>query len=158
MDYYAVACLIPMFIRALLASQRVDMFGFWTTLFWILSALSAAIGVYIYRGAEGGAIFIVEMFYLVLPIFLLANFRSHVTLLRLVADVYTVTAAPFHLAAWASNKLLNQVTKGSIPLKIANPWSILNYKPTTSRSWEIIQEKRKRRWSKVTTWLKGQYE
>lgn len=149
MDYYAVICLVPMFIFALVASQGYDMFGFWTTLLWILSALSATIGIYVYRDQAVGATGFIGMFYLSLPIFILANYRSHVTLSRLFADIFTVTVGPAHAAGWLFNIFLRHSTKGAIPLKIPSPWHIVNHKPRRSKSWEIIRDKRIRRWRKL---------
>lgn len=150
MDYYAVICLVPMFIFALAASQGYDGFGFWTTFLWTISALSATIGIYVYRGQDVDALGFIGMFYLILPICILANYRSHVTLSRLFADIYTVTAAPIHSAGWMLNVFLRVSTKGSIPLKIPSPWPIINHKPQQSKSWETIQDKRIRRWRKLT--------
>ncbi|MGP9723112.1 hypothetical protein ACT3SZ_03720 [Corynebacterium sp. AOP40-9SA-29] len=158
MDYFAVACLVPMLLFGLLASQGLDMFGFWTTLLWILAAMSAAIGIYIYNAPEGGLLGFIGLFYLSLPIFIFANYRSHVTVPRLFADIYTVTAGPIHAVGWLFNRMLHRITGGAIPLKIPNPWPIVNYKPPTSRSWDIIQDKRTRRWRKLTRKLTASQE
>jgi hypothetical protein len=138
-----------MFILALIASQGFDMFGFWTTLLWALSALSATVGLYIYRSGEYGFIYYVGIFYLFLSICIMVNFRSHATAGRLLADIYTFTIGPFHALAWISNRILTFLTKGALPSLVPSPWSVINYKPASLKSWDIIQDKRADRWRRI---------